>query len=802
MQDSGLAGYSRNTLPKSDELCIVYICDALEQLGCPIRLAAPGQELERIKHLQRHECLVDVLYEVLESKAGLIERRGPTRMIRTSVSAPKVSAQSLLQELDQIAPKFASVHNLTRLAGSSLADCLVGKTDGIQVIFGTSEGRESISAFYSDSPINTTWIRQLENFFRLLIPKLPYNEPLRIMEIGAGTGGTTSKMVSLLAEMGRPVVYTMTDISSSLVAAARKRFKEYPFVDCRVIDIESEPPLELMQSYHVVLGTNCVHATRNLARSTTNILKMLRPEGILLLLELTESQVWMDLVFGLLEGWWLFDDGRTHALSDPTAWDSTLRKVGYKHVDWTEGKSPENRFQRMILALAGASRYDEDAPLCVEVPSIEQRGNADDLNTQVRSDAVDMYIQKYMADLSLHVSDTFDIEHSDRSDLANVLVTGATGSLGCHLLEHLGSLPQVETIVCLNRSSSIDANYRQEQALRLKGIALNPREPSKLRVFQSDTHNPLLGLDRQSYHFLAQNITHIIHNAWPMSMRRPITSFEPQFETMRNLIRLAVDAFACQKKPIRFQFVSSIGVVGLYSLNAGTGNPIVPEVPMSVESVLPNGYSDAKLVCERMLAAMSGRYPNLFSAAMSVRIGQIAGSRSTGYWNWDEHFAYLIKSSQTLGILPDLQGSLSWCPVDEVAASLAELILLSPKLGKYDAGHRCDVYHIENPRRQDWQQMIRWLAKALDVHQVVPLEEWLKRVREPSPTAGAEEANPAARLAEFLEKHFVRMSCGQLVLSTEKAQSVSPALRDVPTVDEVLVSKYVQAWKQVGFLQR
>jgi thioester reductase-like protein len=140
-----------------------------------------------------------------------------------------------------------------------------------------------------------------------------------------------------------------------------------------------------------------------------------------------------------------------------------------------------------------------------------------------------------------------------------------------------------------------------------------------------------------------------------MSLTRPVNVFEPQFKAMQNLVQLARE-IACrtaQGSKVGFQFISSIATVGYYPLQ--TGKALVPEETMKVESVLPTGYSDAKLVCERMLDETLHRYPGRFHA-MSVRIGQIAGSKISGYWNPVEHFAFIVKSSQTLKMLPDLQG--------------------------------------------------------------------------------------------------------------------------------------------------
>jgi hypothetical protein len=158
------------------------------------------------------------------------------------------------------------------------------------------------------------------------------------------------------------VVCTVTDISSSQVAVARKRFKNYPFMEFKVVNIEAVPDPKLLHSQHIVVATNCVHATRNLSVSTRNIPQLLRSDGFLLMLEMTVQVFWVEFTFGLIEGWWLFEDGRKHALSPVTYWEKVLRSVGYGHGDWTEGKWLESEIQRLIIAHASDPRYDNPEP--------------------------------------------------------------------------------------------------------------------------------------------------------------------------------------------------------------------------------------------------------------------------------------------------------------------------------------------------------------------------------------------------------------------------------------------------------
>lgn len=136
---------------------------------------------------------------------------------------------------------------------------------------------------------------------------------------------------------------------------------------------------------------------------------------------------------------------------------------------------------------------------------------------------------------------------------------------------------------------------------------------------------------------------------------------------------------------------------------------------------------------------------------------------------------------------------LSWCPVNDVAATLGELLI-----GDTTA---YPIYHIENPVRQSWRDMIPILAEALGVPQAntISYKEWIRRVREFPPSLVSE--NPAARLVDFFNDDFERMSCGGLILDTAHSKEHSDTFRGLEAVGEELVLKYIQAWKETGFLR-
>ena len=102
--------------------------------------------------------------------------------------------------------------------------------------------------------------------------------------------------------------------------------------------------------------------------------------------------------------------------------------------------------------------------------------------------------------------------------------------------------------------------------------------------------------------------------------------------------------------------------------------------------------------------------------------------------------------------------------------------------------------------------MLAVLADVLNISQgasgIVPFDEWLRRVRDwPHTEDNASDGkNPAYVLVDFLEDHFVRMSCGGLLLGTRKAREHSETLACVGPVDAQAIKLYVRSWKDMGFL--
>ena len=347
-RDNHFAGFCHSVYPAQAELVVAYVVEAFASLGCSLASLGPGHHLPDIQHSSQHTKVVAQLYNILED-ADLITRRAGI-LQRTEKPCPANLANTLQAALVKKHPQHASEHELLHTTGHKLAECLTGRVDPLSLLFRDAKARSLLEDVYTNAPMFRSGTIFLAQYLVSVFRQFDSESEIKILELGAGTGGTTSHLIEPLSKCKQKFSYTFTDISSSMVGAARKKFARHEFMQYATLDIEETPPPHHLGQYDIVISSNCIHATRDLTRSCANIKTMLRPDGILCLVELTKNLFWLDLVFGLLEGWWLFEDGREHVLANERLWDQKLRSAGFQWVDWSQGNSGESRILRVIVA--------------------------------------------------------------------------------------------------------------------------------------------------------------------------------------------------------------------------------------------------------------------------------------------------------------------------------------------------------------------------------------------------------------------------------------------------------------------
>lgn len=349
-KNTGFNGFWENVYPSQKRLVLSYVVETFVKLGCQIPTMVPGEILSTIDFLPKHQKLVSQLYNILED--GDLIRSDEGGFLRTNVPVDTTPSSKLYEEILAEAPLFHLEHRVLHVTGSNLAECLTGKADPVQLLFGKKENKTLLEQWYATAPAPAAITAHLTHFLHQTLSS--HSGTVKILEIGGGTGGTTKHIVEYLSSNNIPFEYTFSDISPMFVNAARKKFASYPNVIVTTLDIEKPVPEHMLNQFHIILSTNCIHATKSISNSTAHIRTMLLPNGFCSLVEFTRNIYWFDLVFGLLDGWWFFEDGRTHVLADEWFWESSMKKAGFGHVSWTHNSSAESQTVRIITGFLGA----------------------------------------------------------------------------------------------------------------------------------------------------------------------------------------------------------------------------------------------------------------------------------------------------------------------------------------------------------------------------------------------------------------------------------------------------------------
>ncbi|RGP81853.1 polyketide synthase [Fusarium longipes] len=218
---------------------------------------------------------------------------------------------------------------LIHAVADNLVDVMTSDTQLLEVMLVD----DMLSKLYTEGRAMQPLNRIVAELFQNLSHRYPR---LNILEIGAGTGGTTNSVLNAIGDAyGR---YTYTDISAGFFENAKKRFHAHSKrLDYKVIDIENDPTGQgvLEGSQDVILAANVLHATRNLNETMSNVRKLLKPGGYLIMVEVTGHYLQMMFLMGGLPGWWLgVDEGRTRGPGiELTEWDEILRSTGFTGAD-------------------------------------------------------------------------------------------------------------------------------------------------------------------------------------------------------------------------------------------------------------------------------------------------------------------------------------------------------------------------------------------------------------------------------------------------------------------------------------
>ena len=315
-----------------------YALSALETLGWKRRAGAivdPQELREHLQVLPEHAHLFRRMLEIV-ARSGVVQAKddGFAVVVGDDDPLPDEMPGDVEAYLDELCGRYPHATNevgLFRRCAGALPVVLRGGEDPLSLLFGDAGPRAS--DLYRRAPVWRAANRMLGKVVKALVEDLPEGRLLRVLEVGAGIGSATECILPELPAGRYEFMYT--DISAGFFADAESHFSdEDTAIDYRVLDIEKDPVEQGFEphAYDLVIAANVLHATRHLNETLDHCKRLLAPSGLLVALENLRARVWMDLIFGQLDGWWRFADRYrpNNAIAGPDVWLRALADSGLK----------------------------------------------------------------------------------------------------------------------------------------------------------------------------------------------------------------------------------------------------------------------------------------------------------------------------------------------------------------------------------------------------------------------------------------------------------------------------------------
>ena len=359
-----------------------------------------------------------------------------------------------------------------------------------------------------------------------------------------------------------------------------------------------------------------------------------------------------------------------------------------------------------------------------------------------------------------------------------ILLTGATGFLGAHLLHDLCRLTHA-TIYCLVRADEpIQAKRRLEQNLALYSDATIPA--GRVVIVTGDLAKPKLGLPAARFEQLARDIDAICHNGAELNhLARYDRLRAANVMSTVELLRLAGS-----RKPKWMYYVSSM----IAATDRNREGELLEQLPSADTSEVAGGYAQSKWVSERLLGEAHRRG---FGVTV-YRPGIISGRRDTGAWAVaHDHLLMLIKSCVQMGYASASSLLVDLTPVDFVSEAIIRLSLANPD-------HT--VLHLSNPNSLPWTTLVAWMNEFGYPLRLVPFEVWQKNY-----LAHSGESNALFPLLSMYLDESIIQERELLIAKLAKVsrQFTAPMLASLnlhyPAIEKNLWQRYVQYCTTCGF---
>ncbi|MFE4975292.1 amino acid adenylation domain-containing protein [Kitasatospora sp. NPDC056651] len=375
-----------------------------------------------------------------------------------------------------------------------------------------------------------------------------------------------------------------------------------------------------------------------------------------------------------------------------------------------------------------------------------------------------------------------------RADPAEILLTGATGFCGAHLLHALLATTRAR-IHCLVRAPDEEHALERLRAAQQRFLRHDLADPRVVPLV-GDLTRPRLGMTDRQFDWMAGRLDAVFHLGGQVNFLYPYHQLRAaNVGGTREVVRLAGHS-----RGIPVHYLSTLAVL------AGFGAAGVPKVtertPLAHPERLGVGYVESKWVAERLLreAAAAGLPVTV------LRTNDVTGDLADGVMNTGTELCALIAYLADSGTSPDVRLPLDFVPADRFARALAHIAAHAPATG--------EAYHLTSPR----PGVLADLAGRLRArgHRIaeLPYRDWVRGL------VRFAAGHPTHPVAPFVPLFVDRAPGSELSISEMYFRPTFPLFDranadaalagsgiELPPVGSELIDHYLAGLEREGFLR-
>ena len=344
-----------------DVLAAAQIANGLREMG----VDAKGEVVFSAESLKVTEGMQPVFQRLMEklAKRGLVVASKDSWQPLPALEVAADSAPEVLKGFLIDHPGHLPEGMICAMTGADFSPIMQGEKDAVQVLFG-GPGADLLEQFYGDGLFSSHWMTGMAAGVQEAARRLPEGRGLRILEVGAGTGGLAAY---ILPQLERNLhSYTFTDVSAGFFGPAQQKLATFTEVEYQAFNLDKSQEEQGFEGgpFDFIVGTNVLHAVADVTESVRNLHGLLAPGGTLLFMDLATPQLWTEATFGLTSGWWSFTDRDLRPdqpLLSREAWADVLQNAGFEETATLPGLlGPEGGEGQ--IGVMGRKAWDATAP--------------------------------------------------------------------------------------------------------------------------------------------------------------------------------------------------------------------------------------------------------------------------------------------------------------------------------------------------------------------------------------------------------------------------------------------------------